>query len=616
MSIQKIIGSPAARIKDLEQNLRSGQIIQGRILKLFPTNKALIQLGPQQMVAQLEASLEMGARYHFQVQSGENLLYLKVLGNALKVNDPFVVLDLLKQLGLNQSKVNQTFVEGLLQQKIPFDKQQLQQALPLLDAASNKSLAQAVLYEMIARKLPIRPAVFQAFYTKQDNTLANLLSTLQQTLQAPSSVSPSLKGELLQQLSQLTGQPIAVPNKLVGPNLTDLQAQPRINHPAEISVAKLNVNGEESTGNQVPVRSLEAAVKQLVQLTQQPSLFHVLKATGVIARDVQLSDWRNQISQLMDGGGPAKQSDAITLTKAITQVVDKFPQLQQLSNTVLQQWGNILHTSIANGVSLTGEQFAKLDQEVQQKLGQLVPTSSHQLQNTPVSLRNLIIDLEILANEQNGRTMEPLVQQSIKHQFLEQTQFVLQQTGIQYEKAIADGQQVPEATIKSMLLQLIGQADGTTQEQANKLLQFINGMQLQSVTETDSIIQAAISIPAEKLGLQRDMELEFEGKKTESGDINPDYCRIIFYLDLAHLKKTVIDMNVQKRAITLTVLNDQNISAITNSFKPALKEGLEKLNYQLTSISCKPLTNKEAKTVAKSVNHAQRVSYQGVDFRI
>src|SRR5699024_10101587 len=108
-------------------------------------------------------------------------------------------------------------------------------------------------------------------------------------------------------------------------------------------------------------------------------------------------------------------------------------------------------------------------------------------------------------------------------------------------------------SIKSMLIQYIQQNNASNNEQAQQLLHIMNGLQLQSIHETNSFIYASLQIPGEKLHLNNDLQLEFESKKTEDGKINPDYCRILFYLELTNLDETIIDMHIQNRYISITV---------------------------------------------------------------
>ncbi|ALX47452.1 hypothetical protein AOX59_01850 [Lentibacillus amyloliquefaciens] len=64
--------TPSA-IFNSSQLLRPGQIIQGNIVKIYPDQKAQIQLGTHKMTAQLETSLTVSARYHFQVQPSDDV---------------------------------------------------------------------------------------------------------------------------------------------------------------------------------------------------------------------------------------------------------------------------------------------------------------------------------------------------------------------------------------------------------------------------------------------------------------------------------------------------------------------------------------------------------------
>src|SRR5699024_5292306 len=64
--------------------LRNGQIVQGKILKLFPNNRAQIQIGSQTLVAEITTALEVGNKYFFQVQhKKDQLVHLKVLSDHL-----------------------------------------------------------------------------------------------------------------------------------------------------------------------------------------------------------------------------------------------------------------------------------------------------------------------------------------------------------------------------------------------------------------------------------------------------------------------------------------------------------------------------------------------------
>lgn len=64
--------------------LRNGQIIQGKVMKLFPNQRAEIQIGGQKVIAKLDASLTLHRSYHFQVQIKGGIIYLHVLAEQQK----------------------------------------------------------------------------------------------------------------------------------------------------------------------------------------------------------------------------------------------------------------------------------------------------------------------------------------------------------------------------------------------------------------------------------------------------------------------------------------------------------------------------------------------------
>ncbi|HLQ97315.1 MAG TPA: hypothetical protein VK135_01360, partial [Candidatus Dormibacteraeota bacterium] len=164
------------------QTLKVGQIIQGKILKLYPNQKAQIQLGSQIMIAQLEAALAVGERYHFQVEAADDLIHLKVIGEHLKNRPQTNITELLQALGLKTSKGNIETVQNLMHEKIPFSKAQLVQGFTLLEGAQNKPEALQVLKEMMIHRLPMNESVFQALLAKNTTALSSQLEAVIQQL--------------------------------------------------------------------------------------------------------------------------------------------------------------------------------------------------------------------------------------------------------------------------------------------------------------------------------------------------------------------------------------------------------------------------------------------------
>src|SRR5690625_320481 len=141
MNINNILRDHFSRTERVQTNLRSlqpNQVIQGTIVKLFPNNQALIQIGQEQKIAQLDTPLAVGERYYFQVVNNEKYIHLKVLGELLKQEMSMNIDALLQQLGLSSDRMLRQFVQHLIREQIPFDRSTLLQSLPLLALSDYK----------------------------------------------------------------------------------------------------------------------------------------------------------------------------------------------------------------------------------------------------------------------------------------------------------------------------------------------------------------------------------------------------------------------------------------------------------------------------------------------
>lgn len=558
------------KVKEPSMALREGQIIQGKILKLYPNNKAQIQLGLHQLIAQLEASLKLGQRYIFQVQNTEHVTQLKVLGDTLSNKAQSNLEEFIRQLGIKPTKISIALVGSLFQNKVPFDKAQLQHALGLIERADNKTQAISALKEMIVNRLPMTDTVFRAIVSKHTVDFSDGVRQLGQELQQHQNSPLNLNRNLSEQLTQLAGT-------------------------SRIEVSRLQ------------------------PLLQDLAVFKLLKASGVIQNDIQFSNL-NSISrdstQIVKALNP--QVD-LSNNQALIKSLTKIESSVQNANFILAKWGEVILTSITNNTIIKPEVFNNLMQDLKQNPITLSQNKQDIFLNQPLQMKTLMQDLEVLTHKGNYERLDRTVYQLMKELFLEHTNQVLKDVGMNYEKVISQDENNPTNTLKGMLLQLVqaGDGSGPIQEQATKLLHFINGLQLQSFSESEKFIEANLVLPGGSLGLEKDVEMTFEGKKNENGEINPNYCHIVFYLDLANIKKTIVDMNVQKRAVSLTILNDFPIDGITTSLKPLLKEGLQQLDYHLSSVTHSPLTNQESKNQENKINYkSQQVPYEGVDFRI
>ncbi len=579
MSIYQISGDRLNHLNNQMNQLQPGQIVQGKIVKIFPGNKARITLGSRSMIAQLEASLIIGERYHFQVKSTDHLLHLQVLGKPLKNGNKLNAETLLQQLGFKGTKGNIDLVNGLIQKSIPFDKKDIANAIPLLDRAVSKNTVIQLLQQMITYKLPVTNAVLRAIHSMQTSDISRQMQAM---------LSSANEKELGNNLFRMLEGFHTRPENLYALLTAESAKQ-----------AKVNNQG----------------------------LFSLLQLTGVINDKIDFSTWKsawnNDTSEAGQSAFSIKMSSAL---QGLEQIIKQKAAFTQAGEENLLMWRKKLSEAIANNTGLTKEEFSTLKQQILQILSPKLwkPSIMENLNNHPADLERIFHILKALSSISTSANSEKLLNQiktgntflqaPPKDQFLMHLKHWLTASGMDYENQIATDRISSDPSLKGMLLQLMSSGSGRVQEQAAQFLHFIHGLQLSSVHETNGFLHISLQIPGQKLGLLKDINLEFESRKTESGQINPEHCRIVFDLHLENLHETLVDMHVQKRAVTITVYNDaDNPGEIFGNFKTMLKSGLEHLNYQLSIVQYRKLHKLEQQN--RKVFPDQQMT-QGVDYRI
>ncbi|HZH59464.1 MAG TPA: hypothetical protein VEY70_07805 [Metabacillus sp.] len=190
--------------------LVDNQVVQGQVLKLFPDQKALIQVGQTKLVAQLEASINALDRYWFRVKGSEQQgLQLKIMKQV--DGNPFTKLsvakDLLMMFQQKTSKENILLVSELVKEHIPITKEQLLTALELLENTSKKDLPlliDATKYA-IKQQYPLSENVIKSLVQIQSSIpLAQQIDSLFYSLQGlnePTSLVKQLQQSLLNIIS-------------------------------------------------------------------------------------------------------------------------------------------------------------------------------------------------------------------------------------------------------------------------------------------------------------------------------------------------------------------------------------------------------------------------------
>ncbi|MBD8068316.1 hypothetical protein [Bacillus sp. PS06] len=176
-----------------------------------------------------------------------------------------------------------------------------------------------------------------------------------------------------------------------------------------------------------------------------------------------------------------------------------------------------------------------------------------------------------------------------------------------------------ENTLKTLLQTALSEFKGDIKvsEQMERIVHRLYGMQ-QFTQEQGHIQQVLLQLPLKIGDFHTDLTLQWSGKKNNKGQIDPEFCQVLFYLNLEQLGDTVIDMKIQQRVLSLTIYNKFNeIDEIMSQLKPMLKQGLESHGYHLSQIRyCTPVQEEDRINTVLSTNHLFTADLSSVDVKI
>jgi hypothetical protein len=249
-----------------------------------------------------------------------------------------------------------------------------------------------------------------------------------------------------------------------------------------------------------------------------------------------------------------------------------------------------------------------------EEVGRYLEQTSIESSKTIQSLRDVISSIldNTQSNEvENGKTIQHLLRN------------LVQLLGLEYEKEVQlwtnpeQDSAEPFQSLKPLLMKAMLEL-GESGKELEPLLNRLTGMQLISQDSIGPMLQMVLQLPFSFGGKQSDITLQWSGRKTNSGQIDPDFCRILFHLDLQSLEQTVIDMQVQNKVVHLSVINDKHeIEPIVRALTPMLKEKLESIGYTLSFVKVNPTFEKSQ--IGLSQSNPMNLStdlYKRVDIKI
>ncbi|HLR15166.1 MAG TPA: hypothetical protein VK144_05040 [Bacillota bacterium] len=594
MRIQQVNPSEHSAHQTQKFRLQPGQILRGRVLQIYPLDRAIIQLGSFRFVAQLEAALEHGQSYYFQVADVQEDVHLRVM-QQVQEHGNNEWRQLLQMIGSKSSNIREELLQQLIQHNIPFTKRSLQRMFTLLDEHPSQRKAFNALVRMMQHNWALTKEVMESVIAYQSSTFTNQISHVYESLSQYTTTN-QVHQSLLQHLEKLyftaneTGKlfQVLMEHSVTREDKVDIQwlkwMHPQL-HKARVaqleSMTTFDIKESFQTSSQY-LQFLGVQTKEEQQVFYQ--MFHaMLRDVEGFQQDIHrfLNRWERNI-QLQAIHHSKEQLDAVTYEKLQNSFIKMFP-------------------------------FKHMSKEQQIVIQQHIPNQVHQVLQMMVDLKGMPFDVLESMNRvlEQKNAMSP----SAQHQtdFLRAVQHIIHNIGLSYEHMILEDINNPMNTLKGLLLQFI-QEQGAGSKQAKNLLQFIQGMQLHTVQETAHMLSVQLLIPAMIGRLQSDIHLTFDRKKTSRQTIDPEYCRILFDLELAALKRTMIDMHIQNKQVSFVVYTDfAHIQQVATPFEPTLKANLKKTGYEVTSIHYQALS-KHVHKPFHSRTHMDRP--EGFDIKI
>ncbi|PLR77619.1 hypothetical protein CU633_09430 [Bacillus sp. V3-13] len=616
-------------------SFKPGQIFQGKVIKLFPNQTAEVLIGTQKVIAQLEAPLSANERYWFQVQPGEGKVHLRVLlpGPDSGGRTPATLEGILSSLSLPATKENIEIVRFFLREQLPITKEALNNASQWIKDSKNFHDGLEALKQMIVKELPFVRGVFTALTSIQKHeplhtSLNRLAAALENT--EPTQASQQLKAILAQLVTNVKEKTAAAGLELVGkewlhakndspPAFKILQAVGIF--PAEATEQEVIETGLAAFANKAAPAGQSAFLQRTIAVVSdlyrnllandqqgiKEAVAQLEKLAASVKKPLDTSSQPVRLQNLVYGHLSPGQQNLKNHASLIRNILDAFIQTTEQPGAV--KAADILAVfSGAKNMRTGGQQLAGL-------LG----TDINKL-SLPFSLqeKNLIeqITAAIVRNSPNWEEGDKIARQ---------LKDLIRTIGFGHEYELTEWLKNPHPhgrekieSLKPLLLQFLNEhPPAPVKEAAEHVLNRITGLQVLA-QEAGPLQQFVVQVPVSFWDRTADLTMQWSGRNNEDGSIDPNFCRVLFYLQLENLDETIVDMQVQNRVLNLTIINGtSDIKELTQPFIKPLKTKLQELDYQLSSIQFEQPGKKDGpQFMRKSGPVFDPQQYKGVDVRI
>ncbi|WP_226674248.1 hypothetical protein [Rossellomorea aquimaris] len=566
-------------------SLQEGKVLNIKVHKLLGNDSAEVSANGQRFVAKLEAPLKEGERYWVEVKQTESGISLKLIPSQNEDGES-IASKLLHHLSISTKEKEMTsLVMELVKNKIPIHKEMLLFAEKYVNG-KEASLNVKLIVEMAKRNLPFTDRIFSSMKSGEKGDFISMLDTLSSKLRESGRDAGTL--HLLQKLQK----PIRM---IISENLV--------------------------------IKALTGLADSSQTFSNRLGHFDLLKTLGFFSKETVMHQWKEGLTgmilegktsegkrngELLQGTSPQNHSTE-NLRNELNQTSAKIgngPESPKIADSLVEKWLNTLTGNKDGASESAAKQLVRLAGKenlleknltrLEEMWGGRVPSSNQ----------------EKIFQQLHHQTVLELTQQLKGEELAKVLKRVIGDFGINYEAQFHKGYEIQGQTLKEHLIGLsLHHPASDIRQLADDIVLKMNHQVLQSQDHSPflTIVQ---QFPLYLFGRNTDITLQWTGKEKEKGIIDGDYCRVLFYLNLEGINETLIDMQVQNRVISLTIWNDHpGIEALSQSFIPELKEGLDKLDYQFSTLKVKA-PDKHVNLSDKILSDESNRTFSGVDVKI
>lgn len=616
--------APISAPKPVE--LTPGQVFKGTVLKHYPDNMALVQVGGMQVQAKMEASLEPGQKAWLQVQPSTGVVTLKVLESVGEGAGKEASLEgLMRSLGIADTKENKAIVQALLGANLPVNKETIQAFSAVAGRLGVDNATIEAFMTAMKRNLPLTPDTIsglKAFIS--DKPMGQLIQNLLQQASlflegegqpsqtaGPMSQSQSQQvpgqanaatGDVKQLVSQLKEKLTGLSLLIAGNDATDeglaVKQMPQGNQPNQ--GASQNATGGSQT-QPLPAQSGQPSVQ--VQTSPQPST----QAFSNIPSPAQpvLSTGSTETVPAPNTTGKQVESQQNAMTGKSNQLIPN------------QASGPSVESKIARNEPLPISQSSQMNQEpIQNK-----QMAEQKAVTTDVGQKVIPQIVSQAPGAATGSTAANPIAELFRHLGVTHERELMGQA---FSQGAIDSHSLKQMdTVKSLLLQ-ISQAPAQAlptalREAADQLLQQVTGQQLMMVQPSNQALsQIVMQIPIRQADGDETAFVQIESKKKGSGQLDPENCRLFFHLELQSMGTTMIDVSIVNRIVNLQIFNDTPwVEALIQGSKDRFADQLQDVGYHLSAMRVQPVPAGRGKSTSPIQTKGPILAdYKGVDLRV